>query len=55
MFLGVDGEGAARYWDSYEFAVAVVSVAGDAEKVELVDTAFETLSQWCEYTRRERG
>jgi len=25
LFLGVDGEGAAHYWDSYEFAVAVVA------------------------------
>ncbi|WP_367175653.1 hypothetical protein [Haloarcula rubripromontorii] len=55
LFLGVDGEGAAHYWDSYEFAVAVVTVDGDAEKVELAATPFETLSEWCEYTRSERG
>ncbi|NLV08274.1 hypothetical protein GOC83_19335 [Haloarcula rubripromontorii] len=55
LFLGVDGEGAAHYWDSYEFAVAAVSADGKAEKVELVETPFETLSQWCEYTRSERG
>ncbi|EMA13399.1 hypothetical protein [Haloarcula amylolytica] len=55
LFLGVDGEGAAHYWDSYEFAVAVVSVGGDAEKIELAATPFETLGQWCEYTRSERG
>jgi len=55
LFLGIDGEGAAHYWDSYEFAVAVVAADGDAEKVELVDTPFETLGAWCEYTRSERG
>ena len=53
--MSVDGDGAAHYWDSYEFAVAVVSTDGDAEKVELVDTPLETLSEWCEYTRSERG
>jgi len=55
LFLGVDGEGAAHYWDSYEFAVAVVSANGEAEKVVLSETPFETLSEWCEYTRGERG
>ncbi|EMA25727.1 hypothetical protein C443_02919 [Haloarcula argentinensis DSM 12282] len=28
---------------------------GDAETVELAATPFETLSEWCEYTRSERG
>ncbi|KAA9404562.1 hypothetical protein EGO51_18835 [Haloarcula hispanica] len=55
LFLGVDGEGAAHYWDSYEFAVAVVKADGDAEKVVLAETPFETLSEWCEYTRGEHG
>ena len=55
LFLGVDGEGAAHYWDSYEFAVAVIATDGDAEKVELADTPFETLAGWCEYTNDERG
>jgi hypothetical protein len=55
LFLGVDGEGAAHYWDSYEFAVAVVSADGDAEHVVLAETPFETLLEWCEYTRGERG
>ncbi len=55
LFLGVDAEGAAHYWDSYEFAVAVVSVDGDAEKVELSEMPSETVSQWCEYNRGERG
>jgi len=35
--------------------VAVVAACGDAEKVELAATPFETLSEWCEYTRSERG
>jgi len=35
--------------------VAIVSVNGEAEKVELAATPFETLSDWCEYTRGERG
>jgi len=55
LFLGVDGEGAAHYWDSYEFAVAIVTITGDAEKVALADTPFETLAGWCDYTRAERG
>ncbi|NLV12182.1 hypothetical protein [Haloarcula argentinensis] len=55
LFLGVDGEGAAHYWDSYEFAVAVVPSDGDAEKVTLAETPFETLSEWSEYTRSKRG
>ncbi|MDQ2074750.1 hypothetical protein RBH20_19675 [Haloarcula sp. H-GB4] len=55
LFLGVDGEGAAHYWDSYEFAVAVVATDDNAEKVELSETPFETLAQWCEYTKDERG
>ncbi|RLM89991.1 hypothetical protein [Haloarcula sp. Atlit-7R] len=55
LFLGVDGDGAAHYWDSYEFAVAVVEADGKAEKVVLAETPFETLAEWCEYTRGERG
>ncbi|MDQ2074728.1 hypothetical protein RBH20_19560 [Haloarcula sp. H-GB4] len=55
LFLGVDGEGVAHYWDSYEFATAVVATNGDAEKVVLAETPFETLAQWCEYTNNERG
>ncbi|AUG49071.1 hypothetical protein BVU17_15915 [Haloarcula taiwanensis] len=41
--------------DSYEFAVAVVSVDGEAEKVVLAETPFETLGEWCEHARGERG
>ena len=35
--------------------MAVVSAAGEAEKVEVAATPFETLSEWCEYTRLQRG
>ncbi|MGB9950822.1 hypothetical protein ACOZ4F_00220 (plasmid) [Haloarcula marismortui] len=55
LFLGVDGEGAAHYWDSYEFAVAIGTTDGQAEKVQLAETPFETLAGWCEYTQDERG
>ena len=55
LFLGVDGEGAAHYWDSYEFAVAVVATKDRAEKVELAETPYKTLAGWCEYTQDERG
>jgi len=55
LFLGIDGEDAAHYWDSYEFAVAVVGPNGRAETVELFETPFETLAGWCEYTQVERG
>ena len=55
LFLGVDGEGAAHYWDSYEFAVAVVATEDHAEKVVLAETPYETLAGWCEYTQDERG
>lgn len=44
LFLGVDGNGAAHYWDSYEFAVAVVAANGAAEKAVLAETLFKTLS-----------
>lgn len=55
LFFGVDGDGAAHYWDSYEFAVYVVEADGDAEKLLLVNPLLKTLSEWCEYTRSERG
>ena len=35
--------------------MAVVPAGGDAEKVVLAETPFETPSEWCEYTRSERG
>jgi len=59
LFLGVDGDGAAHYWDSYEFAVAVVPRDADgingAERHELADTPLDTLGQWCEHVRDKRG
>ncbi|MFC7026346.1 hypothetical protein ACFQJ5_16885 [Halomicroarcula sp. GCM10025324] len=54
LFLGVDGEAAAHYWDSYERALVIVKDTV-AEKVELTEIPFKTLGQWCEYTREERG
>ncbi|NLV14377.1 hypothetical protein [Haloarcula argentinensis] len=53
LFLGVDGEGAAHYWDSYEWAVAVIEADGDAEKHSLPRT--RTLAEWCEFVRDRRG
>ncbi|GGK83942.1 hypothetical protein GCM10009067_40150 [Haloarcula sebkhae] len=35
--------------------MAIVEADGDAEKVVLAETPFETLGKWCEYTRGERG
>jgi hypothetical protein len=35
--------------------VAVVEANGEEEKVVLAETPFETLSDWCEYTRGERS
>ncbi len=52
LFFGLDGDGAAHYWDSYEFAVTVVAADGDAGKVELVATPFGTLPEWCGFTTR---
>ena len=37
------------------FSVAVVATDGDVEKVALADTSCETPTQWCEYTKDERG
>ncbi|WP_262181561.1 hypothetical protein [Haloarcula laminariae] len=58
-FIGVDGDGAGHYWDSYERAVAVVprdaESAEDAETFELDETPLATLGDWCEYVRGERG
>jgi len=53
LFLGVDGEGAAHYWDSYEWAVAVIDADGDAETHDL--PRARTLAEWCEYVRTKRG
>lgn len=33
----------------------VVAAGGDADKVVIAVTPFDTLSEWCEYTREERG
>ncbi|WP_135306380.1 hypothetical protein [Haloarcula amylovorans] len=54
-FLGTDGNDYAHYWDSYEYAVAVVAPNGNAEKHALDETAYANLSQWCEHVRDKRG
>jgi len=59
LFLGVDGQNAAHYWDSYERAVAVVprdaQTTADADVFELADTPIDTLGQWCDHVRDKRG
>jgi hypothetical protein len=40
-FEFVVGGGAVHYWGSYEFAVAVVSADGEAEKVTLAEALAE--------------
>ncbi len=32
-----------------------MATGGNAEKVVIAVTPFDTLSEWCEYTREERG
>lgn len=58
-YLGLDADGAAHYWDSYEFAVAVVptdaETTADADRYDLADTPCATLDQWCEHVRTQRG
>jgi hypothetical protein len=57
VYLGTDAEGAEHYWDSYEYAVAVVptDAKADADRYDLADTPLETLADWCEHVRSERG
>jgi len=45
LFLSDGGDGAAHYWDSYEFAVGFVAADVDAEKVVLAEALFESLSE----------
>lgn len=58
-FVGVDGDGAAHYWDSLERAVAVVprtaTDSAEATVYKLAETPIDTLGQWCEHTRTKRG
>ncbi|MBX0296670.1 hypothetical protein [Haloarcula nitratireducens] len=54
-FIGVDGENAAHHWDSYESAIVVVDEDLNAEKFELDETPCQTLQDWCEHTRQQRG
>lgn len=59
LFLGIDGDGAAHYWDGYERAVAVVPADAtenaDAATYELAQTPLDRLDQWCEHVRDSRG
>ena len=59
LFVGVDGDGCAHYWDSYERAVAAVPrgacLVDGAEKFELAQTPCRTLADWCEHVRGQRG
>jgi len=54
LFLGIDGQGTAHYWDGYEQAVALVE-DDESARLPLADTPFQSLSAWCEYVRTERG
>ena len=59
LFVGVDGDGAAHYWDSYEAAIAVVpedaTDTTDATKHQLAETPIDTLGQWCRHVNDKRG
>ncbi|WP_135304745.1 thioredoxin domain-containing protein [Haloarcula amylovorans] len=55
LFVGVDGDEAAHYWDSYEYAVVVVDENLEAEKFDLDETPLGTLRDWCEHARQNRG
>jgi hypothetical protein len=59
LFLGVDGEGTAHYWDGYERAAVVVpddaATTDDADRFDLADTPLETLRGWAEHVRNKRG
>jgi len=57
LFVGVDGDGAAHYWDSLEWTVAVVPAdartTADAETHAL--PRDRSLGAWCEFVRDRRG
>ena len=59
LFLGVDGEDAAHYWDWYEYTVAVVprdaKSPDDAERYELDETPIDTLAGWAEHVATQRS
>jgi len=59
IFALRDGAGAAHFWSRYHQAVVVIE-AGETATVELPVTyadghTIETLGDWLEYTRAERG
>lgn len=54
LYIGVDGQDAAHYWDSYDWAVAVVEA--DAQTVETHELArSQTLAEWCDHVEDRRG
>jgi len=59
LFLGVDGDDAAHYWDGYERAVVIVprdaETTADADRYELAETPIDTLAQWAAHVRTQRG
>jgi len=59
LFLGVDAENAAHYWDGYERAMVVVSedadTTDDADRFDFCDIPISRLSEWAEHVRTQRG
>jgi hypothetical protein len=59
LFLGVDGDGSAHYWDGYERAAVVVpedaETTDDADRFDLDDTPLTSLRGWAEHVRNKRG
>jgi len=53
-YLGT-ADGVAVYWDSYEQTAAVVGRDGDADTIALADTPFDSLREYCEHVRDQRG
>lgn len=54
-FVGVDGDGAAHYWSSYEQTVVVVESEDITATVQLEESPFISLGEWTEYTEEKRG
>jgi len=59
LFLGVDAENAAHYWDGYERAMVVVpddaDTTDDADRFDFADIPISRLSEWAEHVRSKRG
>ena len=54
LFIGVDANGAAHYWNYYTETICVVE-DGDATLYELAETPCTWLSDWCQHVRNKRG